>query len=457
LKLTILGAAGVRTPLIVESIIHRQERLGITDLALMDIDADHMEIIGALTEPLEKKARFQIHRTTDSRQALKDADYVITTFRVGGIDSRVIDERVPLSHGVLGQETTGPGGFAMGLRSIPVLLKYVDEMRQLCPRAWLLNFANPAGMMAEAVSRQASWERVVGICDSPGQMQRVAAAVIGAPVEAVFLDYFGLNHLGWIRRIEYQGKDYLPELIHMLQEAGGMPGLPFDPDLIASLGMVPNEYLYYYYYARQAVDHILQSGQTRGEQIAGLNNRLFKELALILDSPVNETAEKLNAAYQGYMNNRSETYMVSETGKHHTFEDFHFLNPQALEGEGYAGVALDLIEALSGKKPGIMIVNVPNHGAIHGMHIEDVVEIPVHASQKGLLPIAVGEIPDLALGLMKQVKAYERMTIEAAAQGSYQKALLGLTIHPLVRDYSLAQTILDEYLQQHGEYFPALS
>ncbi len=446
----------MRTPLIVEAIIRRQAQLGITDLALMDIDADHLEIIGALTEPLEKKASFAIQRTTDSRQALKGADYVITTFRVGGIDSRVIDEHVPLAHSVLGQETTGPGGFAMGLRSIPVLLKYIEEMRQFCPQAWLLNFANPAGMMAEAAARQAGWDRVVGVCDSPGQIHRVAAAIIGAPVEAVFLDYFGLNHLGWIRRILYQGNDYLPGLIRMLQEAGGMPGMPFDPELIASLGMIPNEYLYYYYYARQAVDHILQAGQTRGQQIAALNKRLFKELALILDSPENETAEKLNTVYQGYMNIRSGSYMVSETGKKHDFEGFSFQNPQALEGEGYAGVALDLVEALNGEKPGIMILNVPNHGAIQGMGPEDVVEIPVHASQKGVLPLAVGEIPDLALGLMKQVKAYEQMTIEAAVHGSYTKALLGLSLHPLVRDYSLAQAILDEYRQEHGDYFPAL-
>jgi 6-phospho-beta-glucosidase len=281
MKLTILGAGGVRTPLMVEALLRRQKRLNLDELALMDIDSGRLEVIGGLTHSLEAKASFKITRTTNPRAALEGADYVITTFRVGGIESRIIDERVPLALGVIGQETTGPGGFAMGMRSIPVLLRYVEQMRAVCPDAWLINFANPAGMMAEAVHR-AGWKRAVGICDGPISILRVAAAVIGKPVEEVYLDYFGLNHLGWVRSVIHDTFDYLPQILGMIATAGSIPGLPFDPVLIQTLGMVPNEYLYYYYNDRQAVHNILAGEETRGEQITRLNKDLFARLTGLL-------------------------------------------------------------------------------------------------------------------------------------------------------------------------------
>lgn len=451
MKIAILGAGGVRTPLIVESILKRQERLGIEKLALMDIDEGKLDIIGALTAPLEaEKSGIEITRTTDPHLALEGSDFVITTFRVGGIESRVIDERVPLEYGILGQETTGPGGFAMGMRSIPVLLSYADLARRLCPDAWLINFANPAGMLTEALARTVRWERTVGICDAPTSMQRVAAAVIRKPYTEVFLDYFGLNHLGWIRSVLHQDKDYLPGLLKMIREGGQIPGLPFDPGLISALGMIPNEYLYYYYYDRHVVENIIASGQTRGEQITALNDRLFQKLQELFES--GRQAE-MQTCYHNYLGERGSTYMVRETGAPHQIEEEL---QQALVGEGYAGVALDLMEALTGTQPRTMILNIPNRGAIHGMDELDVVEIPASVSAGSIHPLAVGEIPDHSLGLMKQVKAYERLTIQAAVEGSYGKALLALTIHPLVRDHTIARKILDGYIQRHGKYFPKL-
>lgn len=458
MKITIIGAAGVRTPLIVQAMIKRQEVLGLEELALMDIDGERLEVIGALTSPLETSGqlRFRISRTIDARAALRGADFVITTFRVGGIESRVIDERIPLSHGLLGQETTGPGGFAMGLRSIPVLLEYVALMRELCPQAWLINFANPAGMMAEALVRAAGWERMAGICDAPSQMQRVAAAILNARPDEVYLDYFGLNHLGWVRRIVYEGQDYLPKLIEMIRAAGGIPGLPFDPQFIAELGMIPNEYLYYYYSARQAVENISRSEQSRGEQIAELNQKLFAELKSLLHSKSPDRLERMQARYSAYLNHRNETYMASETGRTPGEAALDPKIAQALEGEGYAGVALDLIEGLTGSQPRQMILNIPNRGAIHGMEAQDVVEIPALVSRGFIHPLAVGEIPASCLGLMKSVKEYEKLTISAAVEKSYSKALMALSIHPLVLDRALAGKILEEYVEGHGRYFPQL-
>lgn len=455
MKITILGAAGVRTPLIVKAMLRRQKQLGLQELALMDIDNDHLEIIGALTRPLESRAdiQFKITRTTDAQTALQGADFVISTFRVGGIQSRVIDERVALGQGLLGQETTGPGGFALGMRSIPVLLEYIKQMRELCPQAWLINFANPSGLLTEAAIQSGRWRKTVGICDGPADIQEVAAAAIQAPEEEVQLGYFGLNHLGWVRSIIYRQKDYLPQLIEMIHASGGMPGLPFDPQLITWLGMIPNEYLYFYYSSRQAVQNILKAGHSRGEIIAALNLELFSSLRKLLDD---EDLEGMQTLYESFLTRRMQSLMVNETGMQPNLDQFKPGLLKSLESEGYAGVALDLIESLIGSGAREMILNIPNQGSMGGMSEWDVVEIPARVSKDSIQPLRVGEIPDHCLGLMKQVKEYERLTIAAAVQGSYTQALMALTIHPLVSDFSLAKILLDEYIQQHGVFFPAL-
>ena len=455
MKITIIGAAGVRTPLILRSILRRQDKLGIDELALMDIDGARLELIGALTSSIENSptTKFFISRTTDPKAALNGADFVITTFRVGGIGSRVIDERVPLDNGVLGQETTGAGGFAMGVRSIPVMLDYIHQMKALCPGAWLINFANPAGMLTEAVIRNSSWRRVVGICDGPASMQREIANLLSGNIEEIYLDYFGLNHLGWIRRILYHNQDQLPSMLALLPSLGEVPGLPFDPQLVAGLGMVPNEYLYYYYYRSEAIHHLLQAGLSRGEQIARLNQRLFDQLRMALDK---QDLHGMESAYQAYLDERNDTYMAAETGKTLFAPVTKSVDNHAEPDEGYAGVALNLIEGLLGKAPRVQILNVPNHQAIIGIEEAEVVEIPTLVSHDRIQPLPVGEIPDHCLGLMKQVKHFEHLTIEAAIERSYQKALLALTTHPLVGDYSIAKLILDGYITQHQGYFPDL-
>jgi 6-phospho-beta-glucosidase len=455
MKIAILGAAGVRTPLIVQAMALRQEQLGLDELALMDIDGERLDLIGALTAPLEQAGHlnFHISRTTDARQALAAADFVITTFRVGGIESRVVDERVPLELGYLGQETTGPGGFAMGLRSIPVILGYVKLMEEVCQQAWLVNFANPAGMLAEAVLRGAGWQRVVGICDAPSSMARVAAALTGADESDIFLDYFGLNHLGWVRAVVHNGRDYLPQFLEMLQGMGSFPGLPFEPRFLATLGIIPNEYLYYYYHSQEAVRNILNAEQTRGESIAALNHQLFDELRRLNAAG---DSDGMQAAYQAYIETRGQSYMVKETGRSHDLQEFPPEVIEAIGGEGYAGVALDLVESLNGAGSRQMILNIPNRGAIHGLGAIDVVEIPAFVGRDQIHPLAVGDAPSQCLGLIQQVKAYEQLTIRAALEGSYSLALEALIVHPLVRDAHAARLILEGYIHRHGALFPPL-
>ncbi len=449
MKIAVIGAAGVRTPLIVDATIRRHARLGLTDLALMDIDAPRLDLIGQLLPP----APFAVTRTTDAREALRGAHFVITTFRVGGIAARALDETIPLKHGVLGQETTGPGGFAMALRSIPVLLRYIDLMREECPDAWLINFANPAGLMAEAATRLGGWRRTVGICDAPEGMLRVAAAVLGAPPSDVHLDYFGLNHLGWVRGVRMGGRDYLPHLLAMIAAAGGMPGLPFAPGLIQSLGMIPNEYLYYYYHGREAVDNLLAAGTTRALELVRLNDELFATLA---DLYGRGDLDAMRAAHAAYLRRRGETYMARETGHSHDFSAHPEL-AAAMEGEGYAGVALDLVEALAGGPSRQMTLNIPNAGATAAMPADAVLEIPAYVSADSVHPLALAPLPEAELGLMLQVKAYERLTVRAVGEESKAAAVQALAIHPLVRDYNLACRLVDEYAAAHGDLFPALS
>lgn len=457
MKLAIIGAGGVRTPLLIQALQKRQSSLGIERLSLMDIDSERLRLMASVTHQLEDTGglSFSVERTGDLRHALKDADFVITTFRVGGIESRVVDERVPLNLGLLGQETTGAGGFAMGLRSIPVLIDIVHQMEQVCPNAWLVNFANPAGMMIQAVQNATGWKRMAGICDAPSQFLSVFAGLLGVNKVEVELEYFGLNHLGWIRAIRHQGSDHLQEFISLFVKTGGIPEFPFDTDLIESLGMFPNEYLYYYYYSRQAVANIQKAGITRGEQILGDNVLLFNKIKYLIDKG---DYPKIETTYLEYIGNRGGTYMKNETGIGDSTPGINLqdLLEQAAY-EGYAGVALDLIEALLGTGDRRMILNIHNQKSIPAMAPDDVVEIPARVSRNEITPVKVGQVPDHCLGLMKSIKAYEGMTIQAAIDNSYSKALQALMIHPLVQDRQLAKKVLDGYLAAHGDYFPKLA
>jgi 6-phospho-beta-glucosidase len=453
MKATIIGAAGVRTPGIIESFIRRQEKIDCDELCLMDIDCERLSLISSLTANLEKENANRIHitRTTDAKEALSNADFVITTFRVGGIDSRVIDERVALQNGVLGQETTGPGGFAMALRTIPVLLEYVRKMGEHCPEAWLLNFANPSGMLAESILRVAGWERAVGICDGPSSMRHAAAKLLHAKADDIYLDYFGLNHLGWIRKILYNGMDVLPLFLEQMENGDIPEELPFSIHNFRSLKMIPNEYNYYFYSSKKSVNMILRAEKSRGEQIAEMNHQFFNDLRKIKDDK-----EALSRRYEEYLKERWATYMKTETGNPTEEIKASAAEVQTQTEEGYAGVALDLIEGLRGARNQILILNTLNQGTIDGMPPDASVEVPVHVSSGLIRPMNVGSIPEECLGLIKQVKSYERLTIEAAVEGSYEKALHALTIHPLVADETLAEVILNGYIDAHGSNFPKL-
>jgi 6-phospho-beta-glucosidase len=462
MKLTFIGAGGVRTPLVIQSVLAYQNRLPLDTVCMMDIDPERLELMKLACKPrLANGAKFNIEWTTDAKKAISGADFIVTTFREGSLESRVIDEQVPLKYGVLGQETTGPGGFALALRTVPVILKYVEMIRKWAPNAWLLNFANPAGILTEAITRVACFENAVGICDNPSAMLRAAADFLKVEPEKLFPEYYGINHLGWMRALYLDGRNMVPDIIRGVKESGEfLDHFPFDINEIEALGTIPNEYMYFYYYPKKAVENLLMSKQSRAMQILPFNQELYASLRQIRDEE--EDPKKIHAVYMHYLKQRHGTYMTLETGLQTQLvsddekeEEQEIAEVLAESAEGYSAVALNVIEALT-VNPKVMILNVPNRGALPGMADDDVVETTVMVGNGVVRPFAMGSLPDADLGLMKSVKAYERLTIEAAVKDSYPLALKALTLHPLVPGYDIAKKILDDYLAQHGDYFPKL-
>ncbi len=449
MKLTILGAGGFRTPLLMKSLYDKFIALGFEKIALYDIDPERIGIVRDLLQYAihDDKKRTHIGFVENANEALKDADFVITTFRIGGMESRILDERIPLKHGILGQETTGPGGFSMALRSIPVMLDYLEIMRKVCPNAWIINFANPSGLMTEAIIKIGEWKKVIGICDGPESIRLYAAKFLRMDQCDIEIEYFGLNHLGWVRKVLVQGHNILPTFIEQLPSDAKMPGQPFSGRLIKNLQMFPNEYLYYYYNRLSAVKSILDEKQTRGEYLLRLNNEFMKEINLLRSE--NRYGDMWES-YWSYIGERSQSYM-----KHAKEPSTIETNIDSDDHLGYANVAFRVIEGLiSGN--GASIINIQNAGAIEGIDDEDVVEIPAQISHGQIIPKSIGEIPGHCLALMKQVKEYEKLVIKGFQEKSYAACLQALTIHPLVMDEQVAKEILDEYILAFKNIYPCL-
>ena len=453
MKLALIGGGGVRSPLFVMTLLRWQERIGVTELCLMDIDERKLTLFGALCRELTHRAGdpFTITTTSDARSALTGADHVVTTIRAGFEQARATDERIALRHGVLGQETTGPGGFAMALRSIPAILGYAELMREVSPHAWMYNFTNPAGLVTQAL-RDAAFDRTIGICDGANGGQNAVADWAGVNPRQVRTEVFGLNHLSWCRSAWMNGEDVLPRAIaddRFLREHQSL----FAPELVRQLGMHLNEYLYYYYYAEQAVAAISSEGSTRGEEIVELNQRLLEQLE---EANVERNPERALRVFFGYEKRRSATYMhyayggqtIEEANRNQVFD----ADIPAEAGEGYAGVALSIIEALEKNQTLYTALNVPNEGAIEGMAADDVVEVSCRVDGSGVHPLAIGEVPAPQLGLMRAVKLYERLTEQAIREHSRRLAVEALMAHPLVLSYSRARPLVDEFLQAHRSY-----
>lgn len=432
-KVTIIGGGGVRTPLLVHGLAQAQALLQIGQLTLYDVDLERAETIARLGREILRRsnAGFEIRVSPRVEDAAEGADFVLSSVRVGGVAARARDERIAIDHGLAGQETTGPAGVAMALRTIPVTLEHARTVERVSPAAWFINFTNPAGLITQALHLHTNL-RVIGICDTPIELFHKIAQVLGhAPGELEF-DYAGLNHLGWVRRVTLRGEDLTGRLLNDPELLRGIyPTGLFDPALIQTLRLIPTEYLFFYYSQRKAYENQLRAGASRGEEIARMNDELFQLLARA------DAAQGL-AAYRTYLLQRNASYMKLEAQAESAFE----IPPEDYDpfetATGYHRIAVDVMTGLVSGRSRQVVVNVRNGTAIEDLEPDDVVEVPCEIDREGPRPHRTGRLPGSVRGLVQSVKAYERTAIQAAITGSGSLAQLAMLEYPIIGQWELA-------------------
>jgi 6-phospho-beta-glucosidase len=430
LKIATIGGGSSYTPELVEGFIKRYDELPVSELWLVDIEAgkEKMEIVGNLAKRMVEKAGLpiKIHLTLDRRAALRDADFVTTQFRVGLLEARAKDERIPLNYGVLGQETNGPGGLFKGLRTIPVILDICKDMEELCPNAWLINFTNPAGMVTEAVLRYSTIKKVVGLCNVPIGIEMGVAKLLEVDHSRIRIDFAGLNHMVYGLDVYLDGISVKDKVIDLLTDPNNssfvknVKGLGWEPEFIKSLNVLTCPYHNYYYKSREMVEKDLENAEKEGTR-AEVVQRLEKELFELYKDP--------NLA----------------------------VKPPQLEERGgayYSDAAVRLITSIYTDRGDIQPVNTRNNGAIASIPDDSAIEISCMITKDGPKPIAIGDLPVQVRGLVQQIKSFERVAAEAAVTGDYNLAVLALTINPLSPSDTISKQIVNEMLEAHKDYLP---
>lgn len=438
MRLTILGGGGFRVPLVYGALLADRAEGRVTRVVLHDLDADRLS---AVARVLAEQAAGnpdapEVTVTTDLDEALRGADFVFSAIRVGGLEGRAADERVALDLGVLGQETVGAGGIAYGLRTVPVAEDIARRVARLAPDAWVINFTNPAGLVTEAMSRHLG-DRVIGICDSPVGLGRRIARVLGADPREAFIDYVGLNHLGWVRGLRVAGRDELPRLLGDPALLGSFEeGKLFGTEWLQSLGAVPNEYLHYYYFNRETVRAYQQADRTRGAFLRDQQDGFYDEMKRP-DAAALRAWDRTRAEREAtYMAENRETAGAGER------------DDDDLSG-GYEKVALALMRAIARDERTTLILNVRNRGTLAALDSEAVIEVPCLVDANGAHPVAVDPLPGHATGLVCAVKAVEREVLSAAASGSRTTAVKAFALHPLVDSVNVARALVDGYTAVH--------
>ena len=416
IKIVTIGGGSSYTPELVEGFIKRYAELPVRELWLVDIEAGKhkLEIVGELAKRMVKKAGvpMEIHLTLDRREALKDADFVTTQLRVGLLDARIKDERIPLSHGLIGQETNGAGGMFKALRTIPVILDIDKDMAELCPNAFLINFTNPAGMVTEAVLRYGRNKKVIGLCNVPINMEKAAANMLEVDHKRIRMDFIGLNHMVYGKEIYLDGQNVTDKVIDSIA-AGKMGAIvknikdfEWDADFIKSLGMMPCPYHKYYYETQEMLASELEEfskGETRAEVVKRLEDDLFE---LYKDPNLD-------------------------------------IKPPQLEKRGgalYSDAACRLIYSIYNDKGDIQPVDCRNNGAIREIDDNSAVEVSCVITKEGPRPL--------------EIKSFEKLVVEAAVTGDYHIALMAMSMNPLVPSDKMAKILLDELLEAHKDYLP---
>lgn len=454
MKLALIGGGSVRTYYFVESLLRFSQRLQITELAIMDIDPVKLEIFGGFAMYLAEHspALLKVTLTTNLKAAVQDADYVVTTVRAGMDEMRCKDERIALRYGLIGQETTGAGGYSYACRSIPAMLEICKAIREHAKAgAVTFNFTNPSGLVTQAM--QDAGYSVIGICDNATGIKMDLSKALHLSAGELYVRVYGLNHLSWADRVEVGGQDILPQLLNQPAFVENFHQFAyFDKDLIRTIGKIPNGYLYYFYHRERALANILASSGSRGEIISDINKQMMTELMKIKGAaPI----PKMIEVYQDYMHRREGSYMQMESGgiKQAAEIDVTTLGIQSLQDihicqevyEGYAGVAFNYIESVLYNRPIDLALCVPNSGSIVGLEYDDVVEVTCMVDGSGYKPVPIGAIPEDEYLLTRSIKRYEKLTIAAVRERSMELGVMALMQHPLVGSYSLAKELVREY------------
>ncbi|MGB9678380.1 MAG: 6-phospho-beta-glucosidase [Thermoanaerobacteraceae bacterium] len=428
LKIAVIGGGSSYSPELIEGFIKRYNELPIQNIYLVDIEEgiEKLEIVGGLAKRMVEKAgiKINIHLTLNRKDAIKDADFIITQFRVGQLDSRIKDEKIPLKYNVIGQETTGPGGFAKALRTIPVILDICKDIEELSPNAWLINFTNPSGLITETILKYTK-VKAIGLCNVPKGMINGVSQLLNVDSKRVYIKFAGLNHLVWGTNVYLDGEDITEKFIDSL--IGGksltmknIPNMPWEPEFLKSLMMYPCPYHKYFYMKDKMLEEQKEEYETigtRGEVVKKLEKELFE---LYKDPNLNIKPPQLDKRGGAY----------------------------------YSDVACSLISSIYNDKKDIHVVNVKNNGTIADLPADAVIETNSIVGGSGAQPINIGHLSPKIRGLIQSVKAYEELTIEAGVNGDYYSSLQALTIHPLVSSANVAKSILDEIIKENKDYLP---
>lgn len=432
LKIVVIGGGSSYTPELIEGLIKRKNELPIKELWLVDIEDGHekVNIIADLTKRMFAKAELDINVfvTLDRRRALKDADFVCSQFRAGCLEGRIRDERISLKYGMIGQETNGLGGFANACRTIPIALEICQDMEELCPNAWLLNFTNPSGMVTEAILKYTN-VKAVGLCNIPVIMQKGIASLLNIDENDFIMQVAGLNHLIWARKILHNGEDKLDTVVDEILSGNNplvpsnIPPFVWPKDLLRNMGMIPCAYLRYYYTSDDIMrqeKHESEGEGTRGEVVKAMEKRLFD---IYKNPQVNEKPKEL----------------------------------EKRGGQYYSEAACELITSIYNDKRTIMHVNTRNNGAISGLPDDCAVEVSSIITKNGPLPLNVEPFPSDTLRLIQLMKEFETLTVEAAVHGDLNAAKRGLILNPIVTTGTVLDDALQETVRENLDYMPQFS
>lgn len=451
MKISVIGGGGVRSMFLSKSIANRAKELNITELVFMDNDSEKLNIYGKMAKEVAKRLapdmRFSL--TGDPVNAIRDADYVITTIRAGGDKMRCRDERIALDMGYLGQETTGAAGFSFAMRSIPALMQYCEYVKKYAkPSCKVFNFTNPAGVVSQTL-RDMGYDFTFGICDAPSGMLRSFEEFLGLPLGSSEAFCYGLNHLSFFNEIISNGENVVPKLLASDGAYKKTDLRYFNKEDLLKKQFIPNEYLYYFYEPQKSVQNILNAPMTRGEQIEKINREMTEALKNI---DIEENFQKALEIFEYYYGMRENSYMASETGekrdKKYKFDIF------APDDGGYAGVALGIIDALVHKTEQTVIACVPNvNNALDFLHETDTVEISCKIIDGDAVPISPKIISEENKELILAVKEYERLASRAIRLHDRKAAAQALTVHPLVGNSEAAEKLTEKYSELNKNYF----